>query len=168
MNDGNWVKSGTFEKILQWASRIKWKRLTFSAVVGASVIATEIGSLWESADEGSVGAESNVWDSSSTPKADWDAMVDNYEKGGSEIEHQFEKNMDCLPEQLMVSFYGVFSQFRLSRLTLGPPCALNIGMSQPWGQHEFSSISSMEVWLILFLKLAWWLIIYKTPFPIQA
>ena len=31
-------------------------------------------------------------------------------KGGPEVEDQFEKNMDCLPEQLMVSFYGVFSQ----------------------------------------------------------
>jgi len=37
-------------------------------------------------------------------------MVDNYEKGGSEVEHQFEKNLDCLPEQLMVSFYEVSSQ----------------------------------------------------------
>ena len=31
-------------------------------------------------------------------------------KGGSEVEHQFGKSMDCLPEQLMVSFYEVFSQ----------------------------------------------------------
>jgi len=45
MEDGNQIKSGTFEKILQRASMIKWKRLTFSTVVGASVIATEIGSL---------------------------------------------------------------------------------------------------------------------------
>ena len=77
--------------------------------MGASVIATEIGSLWESVDEGSIATESNVWDSSSAPRADWDAMVDSCEKGGSELEHQFEKNMDCLPEQLMVSFYGVSS-----------------------------------------------------------
>ena len=77
--------------------------------MGASVIATEIGSLWELADEGSVGTESNAWDSSSAPRADWDAMVDNCEKEGSEVEHQFEENMDYLPEQLMVSFYEVFS-----------------------------------------------------------
>ena len=77
--------------------------------MGASVIVAEIGSLWESADEGSVGADSNTWDCSSAPRADWDAMVDNCEKGGSEVEHQFEKNMDCLPKQLMVSFYEIFS-----------------------------------------------------------
>ena len=78
--------------------------------MGASVIATKIGSFWESADEGSVGAESYAWDSSSAPRVDWDAMVDNCEKEGSEVEHQFEENMDYLPEQLMVSFYEVFSQ----------------------------------------------------------
>ena len=75
--------------------------------MGASVIATEIGSLWESADEGSVGAEPNAWDGSSAPRADWDTMLDNYEGTGLEVEYQFEKNMNCLTEQLMVSSYGV-------------------------------------------------------------
>jgi len=37
-------------------------------------------------------------------------MVDNCEKEGLEVEHQFEENMDYLPEQLIVSFYEVFSQ----------------------------------------------------------
>ena len=75
----------------------------------ASIISTEIGSSWGSADEGSVGAKPNTWDSSSIPRADWDAMLDNHEGMGLEVEYQFEKNMNCLPEQLMVSFYGVFS-----------------------------------------------------------
>ena len=73
-----------------------------------SIISTKIGSFWGSADEGSIGAESNAWDSSSAPRADWDAMLDNYEGTGLEVEYQFKKNMDCLPEQLMVSSYGVF------------------------------------------------------------
>jgi len=36
-------------------------------------------------------------------------MLDNCEGTGLEVEYQFKKNMDCLPEQLMVSSYGVFS-----------------------------------------------------------
>ena len=81
----------------------------FSVVLEASVILTEIGSSWGSADEGSVGAESNAWDSSSAPREDRDAMLDNCEGMGLEVEYQFEKNMNCLPEQLMVSFCGVSS-----------------------------------------------------------
>ena len=84
-------------------------KLTFSAAVEASVISTEIGSFWGSADKSTIGAESNAWDNSSAPRADWDAMFDNCEEIGLEVEYQFEKNMNCLPEQLMVSFYGVFS-----------------------------------------------------------
>ena len=76
----------------------------------ASVISTEIGSFWGSADEGSVGAESNAWDSSSAPRADWDTMFDNCEERGSEVEYHFDEKTNCLPEQLMVSSYGVFSQ----------------------------------------------------------
>ena len=86
------------------------ERLTFFAVVEASIISTEIGSFWRSADGGSVGAESNAWDSSYAPRADWDALFDNCEETGLEAKYQFEKNMDWLPEQLMVSFYEVFSQ----------------------------------------------------------
>ena len=85
-------------------------RLTSSAVFEAFVVSTKIGSSQGSADESLVDAESNAWDNSSAPRTDWDAMVVNYEERGSEVEHQFEKNMDCLPEQLMVSFYEVFSQ----------------------------------------------------------
>ena len=85
-------------------------KLTFSAAVEASIISTEIGSFWGSADGGSVGAESNARDSNSAPRVYWDAMLDNCEGAGSEVEHQFEKNMDHLPEQLMVSSYGVFFQ----------------------------------------------------------
>ena len=81
-----------------------------SAILRALVGSNEIGSSWGSADEGLVDAELNAWDNSSAPKTDWDAMVDNYEERGSEVEYHFEEKMNCLPEQLMVSFYGVFSQ----------------------------------------------------------
>ena len=54
-------------------------KLTFSIVMGVSVILAEIGSIRGSADEGSVGAESNAWDSIPAPKVDCDAMLDNYE-----------------------------------------------------------------------------------------
>ena len=53
--------------------------LTFSIVMGVSVISAEIGSIRGLADEGSVGAKSNAWDSNSAPKIDYDAMLDNYE-----------------------------------------------------------------------------------------
>ena len=53
--------------------------LTFSVVMGVSVISAKIGSIRGSADEGSVGAESNAWDSNPAPKVDCDAMLNNYE-----------------------------------------------------------------------------------------
>ena len=68
----------------------------------------------------------------------------------------------------MVSFYGVFSQQWLSRLPLGPPCTLKIDTSRSWGQHEFSSISSMEGGWSYSCNRAWWPIVYGTPLPIQA
>jgi len=78
--------------------------------VEVSVISTEIGSFRGTADGSSVGAESNVWDSNSTPRAGWDAMLDSCEGMKSASEYHFEKEMNCLPKQLMVSFYGVSSQ----------------------------------------------------------
>ena len=42
----------------------------FSAIVEVSVISTEIGSVRGSANGGSIGIESNAWDSSPTPKVD--------------------------------------------------------------------------------------------------
>ena len=48
-------------------------------VMGVSVISAEIGSIRGSVDGGSVGAESNAWDSSPAPKVDYDSMLDNYE-----------------------------------------------------------------------------------------
>ena len=51
--------------------------LISSAVLEASVVSTEIGSFWGSTDEGLVDADLNAWDNSSSPKAGWDAMVDN-------------------------------------------------------------------------------------------
>jgi hypothetical protein len=54
--------------------------LTFSIVMGVSVISAEIGSICGSADEGSVEAESNAWGSNPAPKVDCDAMLDNYEE----------------------------------------------------------------------------------------
>ena len=50
----------------------------------ASITSTKIGSCWGSVDKGLVGDESSAWDSSPAPKADWDAMLDNYEKTGLE------------------------------------------------------------------------------------
>ena len=64
------------------------------AILEASVVSTEIDSFWGSADEGLVGAELNAWDNSSAPRADWDAMVDNFEEKGLEIEYHFEKRMN--------------------------------------------------------------------------
>ena len=81
-----------------------------SVVLEVCVGSTEISSSWGSADEGLVDAELKAWDNSSAPRADWDAMVDNYEKRGLEVEYHFEKKMNCLPGQLMVLFCEVFSQ----------------------------------------------------------
>ena len=74
-----------------------------------SIISTEIGSFHGSADGGSVDVELNAWDSSSTPRAGWDTMLDNCERTKSVMEYHFEKEMNCLPEQLMVSVYEVSS-----------------------------------------------------------
>ena len=57
----------------------RWN-LHFFFVMGVSIILAEIGSIRGLADEGSVGAESNAWDSNPAPKVDCDAMLDNYEK----------------------------------------------------------------------------------------
>ena len=48
--------------------------------MGVSVILAEIDSIHGLADEGSVGAESNAWDSNPVPKVDYDAMLDNYKE----------------------------------------------------------------------------------------
>ena len=57
---------------------------------------------------GSTSAESNAWDDNTAPRADWGTILDNYEGTTLEVEYRFEKNMDCLPERLMVSSYEVF------------------------------------------------------------
>ena len=57
----------------------------------SSAVSTEIGSFCGSADEGLVDADLNAWDNSSAPRANWDAMVDNCEKRGSEVEYHFEE-----------------------------------------------------------------------------
>ena len=79
-------------------SGIEVEGLSSSVVLEASVGSTKIGSSWGSADEGLVDAELNAWDNSSTPRADWDAMVDNCEERGSEVKHHFEEKINCLPE----------------------------------------------------------------------
>ena len=71
------VKENTPTKYQGW-------KLTFSTVVEVSVISTETGSFRGTAGGGSVGVESSAWDSSPAPKVDWDAMLDNCEKMGSE------------------------------------------------------------------------------------
>ena len=53
-----------------------------SAILRALVGSTKIGSSWGLADEGLADAKLNAWDNSSAPRADWDAMVDNYKKRG--------------------------------------------------------------------------------------
>ena len=80
-------------------------------------------------------------------------MLDNYEGTRSAVEQHFEKEMNCLPEQLTVSFYGAPSQQWFSGLSFEPPCALKNDMLQQWRQQEFSSISSVKAQPILFLKL---------------
>ena len=52
-----------------------------SVVLEVSVGLAKISSSWGSVDEGLADAELNVLDNSSAPRADWDAMVDNCEKG---------------------------------------------------------------------------------------
>jgi len=73
-------------------------------------MSTKIGSFRGSANGGSVDVESNAWDSSSAPRAGWDTMLDNCEGTKSAMGYHFEKKMNCLPEQLMASFYRVSSQ----------------------------------------------------------
>ena len=109
MEDENWINQEVQENALA-ASKGEMEGLTSSAVLEASVVSTEIDSCWGSADENLVDADLNAWDSSSAPVADWDAMVDNCEERGSEVEYHFEEKMNCLPGQPMVSFCEVFSQ----------------------------------------------------------
>ena len=104
----NWIRIKNFEKNTLAASGGEMEGHTSSAVLEASVVSTGIGSFWGSANECLIGAELNTWDNSSAPRADWDAMVDNCEERGLEVEYHFEEKMNCLPEQLMVSSYGVF------------------------------------------------------------
>ena len=91
-------------------SGIEVEGFSSSTVMEASFGSTKIGSFWGSADEGLVDADLNAWDNSSASRADWDTMVDNCEERGSKVEYHFEEKMNYLPEQLMVSIYGVFSQ----------------------------------------------------------
>ena len=129
------------------------EELTSSAVLEASVVSTKIGSSWGSADEGLIDAESNTQDNNSTPRIDWDVIVDNCEERGSVVEYHYGKEMNCLPKQLTVSFYGASSQQWFSRLSLEPPCALKNDMLQQWRQHAFSLIFSVKAQPIPFLKL---------------
>ena len=80
MKSENWIRIKNFEKNTLAASGGEMEGLTSSVVLEASVVSTEIGSFWGSADEGLVGTDLNAWDSSSVPRVDWDAMVDNYEE----------------------------------------------------------------------------------------
>ena len=80
--------------------------LTSCAVFEASVVSTKIGSSWGSVDEDLVDAKPNAWDNNSTPRTNWDAMVDNCEGRGSAIEYHFGNEMNCLPKQLTISFCG--------------------------------------------------------------
>ena len=110
MKGENWIKIKNFKRNTLATLGGEMEGLTSFAALDTSVVSTKIGSFWGSADEGSVDADLNARDSSSAPRADWDAMVDNYEERGLEVEYHFEEKMNFLPEQLMVSFDGVFSQ----------------------------------------------------------
>ena len=66
-------------------SRIEVEGSSSSAILRTSVGSTKIGSPWGATDEGLVDAELNAWDNSSTPRTDWDAMVDNCEKGDQKL-----------------------------------------------------------------------------------
>ena len=59
--------------------------LTSFVVFKASVVSTKINSSWGSVDEGLVDAEPNAWDNSSTPRTDWDAMIDYCEGRGQQL-----------------------------------------------------------------------------------
>jgi len=76
-------------------SRIEVKGFSSSVVLEASVGSTEIGSCWESANGHLIDAELNAWDNSSAPRTNWDAMVDNCEERGLEVEYHFEEKMNC-------------------------------------------------------------------------
>ena len=54
-----------------------------------SVISIGIGSLRGIADGILVGAESNAWDGSSTPRIGWDAILDSYEGTRSASKYHF-------------------------------------------------------------------------------
>ena len=56
----NWIKIKNFEKNTLAALGGEMEGLTSSAVLEASVVSTEIGSFWESADEGLVDADLNA------------------------------------------------------------------------------------------------------------
>ena len=66
-----------------------------STILEASFGSTEIDFFWGLADEGLVDAKLNAWDNSSALRADWDAMVDNYEERELEVECHFEERMNC-------------------------------------------------------------------------
>ena len=141
-------------------------KLTFSAIVKALVVSTEIGFSW---DEGSVGGGSSAWDVCPTPKADWDAMLDNCEENGIRklnislrkvwIVH-LSSWWSCPMESFSSSGFLSYpwNHFALWRLTchdhgssMGSHQLLQrrCGWSHPWN------------W-------AWRLVIYRTPSPILA
>ena len=80
-------------------------------------------------------------------------MLDSCEGMKSASEYHFEKEMNCLPKQLMVLFYGVSSQQWFFGLSLELPYALKIDTSRQQRQPEFSLIFSMKAQPIPFLKL---------------
>ena len=107
-----------------------------STVLEASVGSTKIGSCWGSADEGLVDADLNAWDNSSAPRADWDAMVDNYEERRLEIEYHFEKRMNCFT-------------WAVDGLVLRSLFLVTVFWVVPWATMRF------ENWYVTIVEEAW-------------
>ena len=152
----------------QRASRIKWKRLTFFVVVEALVIATGIGSLWESTDEGSDGARPSAWDSNSALRADWDVMLDNCKKGDQKLNISLERvwivYLSSWWSRSTKSFpSNGFLSCPLDRLVLWRFVCHNHGGNMSFHQFLQWRCDRPYSW-----DWAWWLIIYRMPFPIQT
>ena len=133
---------------------------------GSIGYSTEISSLWESAVEGSVGTKSNAWDSSS--RADWDVMVYNCEKGDQKLNISlrrmwivylsswWSRSTKSLPS-------NGFLSCPLDHLTLWRLVCHDHGGSMSFHQFLQWRCGRPYSW-----DWAWWLIIYRMPFPIQT
>ena len=158
------IKSGKLSKSRSWVSRIE---LMFFAVMEVSVVLIEIGSFRGSAVGGSTSAESNAWDSSSAPRAGWDAMLDSWERTKLVIESSFLRRrwtvyLSSWRSCSTKSFpSGSFLGCPWNRLALWVLACHDRGSSM--GSHQFlqGRCGWSHPW-----NWAWRLVIYRTPSPI--